>query len=109
MDPRIHVAIKSYKRAGRVTTLAVAPFASVWVPESQGDAYRKHYGARVITIPDECDGSVVAIVCASTGVAITPIANAAIRLPDSVGRPPQVTTKSVRTSLLAGTSKRIDV
>jgi len=52
----IHVAIRSYKRAGAVRTLSVVPFASVWVPESQGDEYRKHYGDRVITIPDDEDG-----------------------------------------------------
>jgi hypothetical protein len=57
LDTQIHVAIKSYKRAGRVKTLAVAPFAYVWVPESQGDAYREHYGDRVVTIPDERDGN----------------------------------------------------
>jgi len=53
----IHVAIRSFGRAGRVRTLEVAPFAHVWVPESQGDEYRRHYGDRIITIPDECDGN----------------------------------------------------
>jgi hypothetical protein len=57
IDDRIHVAIRSYKRAGRVDTLKPFPFAYVWVPESQGNEYRKHYGDRVITIPDECDGN----------------------------------------------------
>lgn len=52
-----HIAIKSYGRAGRVTTFSVIGNAFVWVPESQGDEYRKHYGDKVITIPDECDGS----------------------------------------------------
>ena len=53
----IHVAIKSYKRAGMVKTLDVMPFGYVWVPESQGDEYREQYGDRVVTIPDELDGN----------------------------------------------------
>ena len=57
IDEKIHVAIKSYKRAGRVKTLSVAPFAWVWVPDSQGDEYRAHYGDRVLTIPREEDGN----------------------------------------------------
>lgn len=59
MEPsnRIHVAIKSYKRAGRVTTFGPFPFASVWVPESQTEQYQWHYGDRVMTIPDACDGN----------------------------------------------------
>ena len=57
LDDRIHVAIRSYKRAGRVTSFGPCPFAHVWVPESQGDDYRTHYGDRVVTIPDECDGN----------------------------------------------------
>ena len=31
IDAKIHVAVKSYRRAGRVSTLAVVPFAWVWV------------------------------------------------------------------------------
>jgi hypothetical protein len=57
IDGRVHVAIRSFRRAGRVTSFAPFPFASVWVPESQGDEYRSHYGGRVITIPDDCDGN----------------------------------------------------
>jgi len=57
VDDRIHVAIRSYKRAGKVTTLALVPEASVWVPESQGAAYREHYGDLVVTIPDAADGN----------------------------------------------------
>jgi hypothetical protein len=53
----IHIAIRSYKRAGSVKTLKVFPFASVWVPESQGDEYRQHYGDAVVTIPDNEDGN----------------------------------------------------
>lgn len=57
IDTQIHVAIKSYRRAGRVKTLALVPFAWIWVPESQGAAYREFYGDRVVTIPDELDGN----------------------------------------------------
>ena len=57
IDTQIHVAIASYKRAGKVTSLKVLPFAWIWVPESQGDDYRKYYGDRVITIPDALDGN----------------------------------------------------
>lgn len=57
MGESVHVAIKSFKRAGAVTTFDVFPDAFVWVPESQADDYRRHYGAKVIAIPDECDGS----------------------------------------------------
>lgn len=55
-DMGIHVAIRSYKRAGRVTTLKVVPFATVWVPESQGEDYRRLY-PQVVTIPDDEDGN----------------------------------------------------
>ena len=57
IDSQIHVAIKSYNRADRVKTLDVFPFAWVWVPESQEEAYRKHCGDRIVTIPDERDGN----------------------------------------------------
>ena len=53
----IHVAIRSYKRAGRVKTLDVVPFGWLWVPESQAAEYRTHYGERVISIPDAQDGN----------------------------------------------------
>ena len=53
----IHVAVRSYKRAGAVKTLEVVPFAAVWVPESQEEEYRAHYGDQVITIPDDEDGN----------------------------------------------------
>ena len=53
------VAIPSYKRAGKVRTLKISPFAKLWVPESQGDDYRAEYGEdRVVTIPDDRDGNV---------------------------------------------------
>ena len=57
MNDKIHVAIRSYKRAGRVETTKVFPFASIWVPESQADEYEKYYPDKIITIPDECDGN----------------------------------------------------
>lgn len=53
----IHVAIRSYKRAGEVTTLDLFPEASVWVPESQASRYRKYYGEKVRTVPDREDGN----------------------------------------------------
>jgi hypothetical protein len=37
IDDRIHVAIRSYRRAGRVDTLKPFPFAYVWVPELRYD------------------------------------------------------------------------
>lgn len=58
MIPDIHVAIKSYKRAGRVTTLVVVPFASIWIPESQKEEYLQYYPEEsLVTIPDELDGN----------------------------------------------------
>lgn len=57
IDSQIHVAIRSYKRPGRVDTIGLVPFAWIWVPESQGEEYTDHYGDRVITIPDEEDGN----------------------------------------------------
>lgn len=57
VDDNIHVAIKSFRRAGRVRTLAAAPFAAVWVPESQGEEYERHYPGKVVTIPDSEDGN----------------------------------------------------
>lgn len=57
LNPKIHVAIRSYRRAGKVETLGVVPFASVWVPESQAAEYRAAHGAeRIVAIPDELDG-----------------------------------------------------
>jgi hypothetical protein len=55
--PEIHVAIRSFKRAGAVSTLALFPKATVWVPESQEAAYRLHYGEQVRTVPDREDGN----------------------------------------------------
>jgi hypothetical protein len=57
LDERIHVAIKSYGRAGRVKTLQVAPFAWVWVPQSQRADYERCYPGRVVAIPDAADGN----------------------------------------------------
>jgi len=57
IDEKIHVAIRSYKRAGMVRTLKEVPYGWIWVPESQGDEYRRFYGEKVRTIPDECDGT----------------------------------------------------
>lgn len=57
IDDSIHVAIRSFGRAGRVTTLSVAPFAHVWVPESQAEEYDRFYPGRVVAIPDHLDGN----------------------------------------------------
>lgn len=57
MPEDIHVAIKSIGRAGMVTTFGVFPDATVWVPESQAEAYERHYLGRVATVPDERDGN----------------------------------------------------
>lgn len=57
IDAKIHVAIKSYRRAGRVSTLVVVPFAWIWVPASQAAEYEEAYPGRVKAIPDECDGN----------------------------------------------------
>ncbi len=57
IDTQIHVAIRSYKRAGRVRTLDTVPFAWIWVPESQESEYCDHYGDRVKAIPDHLDGN----------------------------------------------------
>lgn len=52
----IHICIRSYKRAGIVKTIHIFPSAAIWVPESQGDDYRKYYD-NVVTIPDKEDGT----------------------------------------------------
>jgi hypothetical protein len=54
----IHIAIKSYKRAGTITTRELFPDATIWVPESQAKEYRRIYGAKAIaTVPDREDGN----------------------------------------------------
>jgi len=57
IDERITVAIRSYGRAGNVLTANTVPFAEIWVPEKQKDEYEKHYPGRVVTIPDDEDGT----------------------------------------------------
>lgn len=57
IDSQIHIAIRSYRRAGAVTTLNVFPRGWLWVPEAQAEDYAKHYGDRIIVIPDELDGN----------------------------------------------------
>ena len=58
LEPEIHVAIRSYKRAGKVKTLAMFPQASIWIPESQEDDYLKFYDPdQLVTIPDKLDGN----------------------------------------------------
>lgn len=55
-NPEVHIAIRSFKRAGAVDTLKWFPEGTVWVPESQAPAYRKFY-KRVRTVPDDEDGN----------------------------------------------------
>ena len=57
IDREIHVAIKSYGRPSAVTTLEVVPFAWVWVPESQAEAYEATYPGRIMSIHDTKDGN----------------------------------------------------
>jgi len=58
MIDQIHCAIKSYRRAGKVKTLEVIPWAKVWIPESQLEEYLFYYDQeQLITIPDELDGN----------------------------------------------------
>ena len=57
IDRKIHVAVKSYGRAGQVTTTAIVPFAWVWVPASQRKEYERAHPGRVIAIPDQADGN----------------------------------------------------
>jgi len=58
LDTKLHIAIKSYRRPDRVSTISVFPYAWIWVPESQATEYRQqYYGDRIITIPDELDGN----------------------------------------------------
>ncbi len=54
----IHVAIKSYKRPGRVRTFDIIPFAHIWIPESQAEEYSHYYDEdSLVIISDEQDGN----------------------------------------------------
>ncbi len=54
----IHVAIKSYNRPDGVSTIEIAPFAKIWVPETQAEAYRNNYGLEaIISIDPALDGN----------------------------------------------------
>jgi len=58
MDSKINVAIRSYKRAGQVSSLGFFPFAKIWIPESQLEDYKKFYDPKIlVAIPDEEDGN----------------------------------------------------
>jgi hypothetical protein len=56
IDNKIHIAIRSYKRAGKVSTIKFFPKAWIWIPESQKDEYAKYY-EKIIAIPDSEDGN----------------------------------------------------
>lgn len=58
MNDQITYAIRSFRRAGKVKTLEVIPWAKVWIPESQLEDYLQYYDQeQIITIPDEADGN----------------------------------------------------
>ena len=55
---KLHIAIRSYKRAGKITSLDLFKDAYIWVPESQYKDYAKYYDeSKIISIPDEEDGN----------------------------------------------------
>tara|TARA_R110000824_G_scaffold53298_2_gene147669 strand:- start:201 stop:971 length:771 start_codon:yes stop_codon:yes gene_type:complete len=58
MTSGYNIAIRSYKRSGKVTALKVFPDAKIWIPESQREEYAKEYGTDVlVVIPDNEDGN----------------------------------------------------
>lgn len=58
----ISVCIPSYKRPDRVKTLKVAPFASLYVDESEEDEYRRcNPGARVVSMPSGVQGNIARV------------------------------------------------
>ncbi len=58
MDNKLHIAIRSYKRAGSVKSLELFTDAYIWIPESQLKDYLNYYNKdQLITIPDEEDGN----------------------------------------------------
>lgn len=54
----MRILVPSYGRAGFASTMDLIPSANIVVPKSQEADYRKHYGDRVISIPDHLDGNV---------------------------------------------------
>jgi hypothetical protein len=58
LDKRIHIAIRSYKRAGMVTTAKLIPQAFIWIPQSEMKDYAKfHDKAKLIGVPKRHDGN----------------------------------------------------
>lgn len=58
----IGVYIPSYRRAGKVKTLSVAPFAKLVVAESEAEEYSSVYGVdSVVSIPDEVQGNIARV------------------------------------------------
>ena len=58
MDNKLHIAIRSYKRAGNVKTLEIFHNGYIWIPESQLNDYLEYYKKdQIITIPDDEDGN----------------------------------------------------
>tara|TARA_R100000808_G_scaffold24903_2_gene59201 strand:- start:4038 stop:4787 length:750 start_codon:yes stop_codon:yes gene_type:complete len=56
MTNKLHIAIRSYKRAGDVKTIDIFKDATIWIPESQKEDYEKHY-TNIQCIPDNEDGN----------------------------------------------------
>lgn len=56
------IAVPSYGRAGRVSSIDVFPYGSIVVPEKQADSYRAltplPEGWEIVTIPDGEDGNI---------------------------------------------------
>ena len=58
----IGVYIPSYRRAGKVKTLSVAPFAKLVVAESEAGEYSALYGAgSVVSVPDNVQGNIARV------------------------------------------------
>ena len=56
---KLNIIIPSYKRAGMVAGYKYFKTASICIPESQRDDYRKYYAAkRLIALPDAEDGNI---------------------------------------------------
>lgn len=59
--PRIAICIPSYRRADKVRTLGVCPFATVYVDEHDADAYRERNDAEIFVMPDGIQGNIARV------------------------------------------------
>lgn len=58
----ISVCIPSYKRPGKVQTLKIAPFASLYVDEGEADEYAKNNpGAKIVPMPEGIQGNIARV------------------------------------------------